>query len=157
MSGSLGLAGVVATQWTWSFGDGTTGFGQTVQKTYTAPGTYTVMVQVQTNQGLLSNTTTATITGGAVPGATETVFLSQGCNNVAITWPSGTAPSTIVAAVAPSTAVVAIWRYDAPTQRFLGYAPTAPLGTSDLPALNRLEAAYICTTSPGTLTRPVVA
>ncbi|MGH2598296.1 MAG: PKD domain-containing protein, partial [Dehalococcoidia bacterium] len=85
MTGTVSLAGVFPTQWLWSFGDGTSGSGQTVQKTYAAAGTYTVTLQIQTAQGVLTVTTTATISAGA----TSTVSLPSGCTNVAATWPDG--------------------------------------------------------------------
>jgi PKD repeat protein len=160
MTGSVSLAGVVPTQWLWSFGDGTSGSGQTVQKTYAAAGTYTVTLQMQTSQGFLSASTTATITAtgstSATTGAISTVSLPSGCTNVAATWPDGTPVATLVAAVSPSSAVVSVWRSEAGTQSFAAYSPSAPQTTSNLTTVNRFEAVYICTTAPATLTRPAI-
>jgi PKD repeat protein len=59
---SGGLGG--AYQYFWSFGDGTQGSGQSVTKTYTSPGTYTVQVSVSSTTGQTGTaTTTATISG----------------------------------------------------------------------------------------------
>jgi PKD repeat protein len=165
MTASVIAVGFVPTLWTWSFGDGTTASGQTVQKTYTIAGTYTVTVQAQ-NQfgavGAFTATTTATITGSTTAGtsspalSTTSVALVTGCNNIAATWPDGTAPSTVVAAVAPAGLVVAVWRAQPGTQQFVGYAPTAPV-VSDLQTINRFDALFICTTGPATLARPVLS
>jgi PKD repeat protein len=160
MSGSVLAVGLAPSQWTWIFGDGTSAIGQTVQKTYTTPGTYTVTLQVS-QVGLVGSftaTTTATITGGAtttpaVP--TTTVSLVAGCNNVIATWPDGTLPSTVVTAVTPAGVAVALWRQEPGTQVFVGYAPGAA-AVSDLRTVNRFDALFICTIGPATLARPAV-
>ena len=156
MSGSVGVLGVSPSEWHWSFGDGTTGLGQTVQKTYATPGTYVVTLQVRGVGGFpgtFTASTTATITFGAA-GTTAAAALVTGCNNVASTWPDQTPPSAIAAAVGPPGTVGAIWRYDTTTGRFLGYAPLVTQAANDLLVVNRFEALFICTTSPATLTRP---
>lgn len=43
--------------YTWSFGDGTTKTGETVDHTYTSPGTYNVTLSVEDDVGVVSNTT----------------------------------------------------------------------------------------------------
>jgi len=43
-----------ATSWLWNFGDGTTNTSQTASHNYTAPGTYTVTITVQTDNGCIS-------------------------------------------------------------------------------------------------------
>jgi PKD repeat protein len=157
MNGSLNLLGVSVLQWLWNFGDGTSGSGQTVQKTYTAAGTYTVTLQVQTSQGVTNTaTTTATIGGtGTTPGATTTVSLVTGCNNVAATWANGTPTSTVAAAVSPAGAVTGIWKLDPNSQRYLGFAPLLAQAVSDLVTVNFLDALFICTNSSATMLRPV--
>ena len=91
--------------------------------------------------------------GEPAPG--EGVRLFAGCNNVSLTWPSGTPTSEVAAAVSPSGALVAVWRYDVAQGRFLGFAPQFPQA-SDLTTVNGLDAVFICTREPGTLTRPVI-
>jgi PKD repeat protein len=157
MTGSVLIAGVIPSQWVWSFGDGTTAAGQTVQKTYSTPGTYTVSLTV-TGVGLgasVTATTTATIAAGGAttPAGTTSVSLVAGCNNVIATWPNGTVPGTVAAAVTPATAVVSLWRQEPGTQRFVGYAPGASV-VSDLRTIDRFDALFICTTAPATLNRP---
>lgn len=154
MTGVSMIFNVAPTGWVWSFGDGTTASGQSVQKTYSSPGTFTVTVNAITPEGSVSATTTATITGPSmVPGAT--VQLVSGCTNVVSTWPDGTAPATIVAAVNPPSAVTSVWRNQAGGLSFLAYAPTTPAATNNLLMVGRFEAIFICTTTGATLTRPV--
>jgi PKD repeat protein len=139
-------------QYTWDFGDGTTGTGQTATHTYTAAGTYTVTLTVTTSAGQqASATTTATITAGA-----DQVPLTPGCTNLTLTWPDGTPVSTVAAAVSPSGTLQAIWRYSAAMGRFLGYTPTAPSFANDLQTVNRLDAVFICVNAPATLNRPAI-
>ncbi|UXI67935.1 M4 family metallopeptidase [Tahibacter amnicola] len=71
-SGSSDPDGSIAS-YAWSFGDGTNGSGATVNKTYSAAGTYTVSLTVTDNQGA-TNTRTQSVTvtsggGGTCPGA----------------------------------------------------------------------------------------
>jgi PKD repeat protein len=49
---------------TWTFGDGTTGSGTPVQKSYTSGGTYNVQMKISNTNGSMTETTTVTITGG---------------------------------------------------------------------------------------------
>ena len=95
------------------------------------------------------------ITQAPAPSPTETVQLVQGCNNVALTWPTGTPTGQVARAVTPGAALVAIWRYNTTTQRFAAFAPAFPQA-SDLTTVNRLDAVFLCLAAPGTLTRPVV-
>lgn len=48
------------TSWSWNFGDGTTGSGSTVSKSYLLPGTYTVRLTVSDNNGA-TNTTSMSV------------------------------------------------------------------------------------------------
>ena len=139
-------------QYSWTFGDGNTGTGQTATHTYTAPGTYTVTLTVTTSANQEgSASTTATITAG-----TEQVPLTTGCTNLTLTWPDGTPTATVAAAVSPTSALLSIWRYSATQGRFLGYTPTAPAFANDLQTVNRLDAVFICVSSPATLNRPTI-
>jgi PKD repeat protein len=59
----------------WTFGDGTTGSGVTVSKSYATAGTYTVTLTVTDNGGLTGTTTgTVTITSG---GGSTTVWVED--------------------------------------------------------------------------------
>jgi hypothetical protein len=89
------------------------------------------------------------------PGATERVELVVGCNNVTMTWPSGTPTAMVIASVMPPSAVVALWRYEARDQRFIGFSPQFP-GASDFTTLTRLDAAFICVNAPAVMLRPAV-
>lgn len=161
MTASVNAFGLTPAQWVWNFGDGSSGIGQTVQKIYAVAGTYTVTVSVPGQPGFIggvSATTTATIgSAAAVAAATAaaTVMLVGGCSNVIATWPDATPPSTIVAAVSPPGAVTALWRYDTAAGRFLAYAPSVRAVVNDLLAVNRLDALFICVTTPATLVRPI--
>jgi PKD repeat protein len=142
-------------QYSWTFGDGGTGTGQMPMHTYTAPGTYTVTLTVMTTanqQG--SASTMATITAAQSQG--ERVPLTTGCTNLTLTWPDGTPAGTAAAAVSPTGALQAVWRYSATQGRFLGYTPTAPAFANDLQTVNRLDAVFICVSSPATLNRPTI-
>ncbi len=147
-------------QFAWSFGDGTTGTGQTTSHTYATAGTYTVTVTVSGANGPLgSATTTATVnsttTGSTTSTATEQVTLYATCNNVAATWASGTAAATVAAAVSPASGLIAIWRFDNASQHFIGFSmlPGAP---NDLTTINRADPIFICMNSAGTFTRPLI-
>jgi hypothetical protein len=81
------------------------------------------------------------------------VGLVRGCNNLVLTWPDGTSLTTVAAALSPADALVAIWRFDAATGRYLGFNP-AVAGVSDLTAATQRDAVFICLTGPATLARP---
>lgn len=87
-------------------------------------------------------------------GQTEQIQLFTGCNNVAVTWPTGTATSVVAAAISPPSALIAIWRFDNASQRFVGYSPI-PNAPNDLNTVNRFDPVFICVNSNATLTRPV--
>ena len=97
--------------------------------------------------------------GGSAPVAaqqTETVELFRACNNVAITWSSGTQTSVVAAAITPASAVQGIWRFDNNRQLFEGFSPQFPQA-SDLQTVNLIDAVFICMDAPGTLTRPALS
>lgn len=82
-----------------------------------------------------------------------TVALTAGCTDVTSTFPDGTRPEAIAAAVAPASALSGIWRYDAAAGVYLGYSPAASWA-SDLTTVNRGDTLRLCTTATATLTLP---
>ena len=87
--------------------------------------------------------------------STEQVRLIAGCNNVALTWPQGTPTALLARAVSPERALVAIWRFDAQSGRFLAWSPL-PGAPNDYPWVGRLDAVFICVRQPATLARPAL-
>lgn len=83
----------------------------------------------------------------------EMVTLSPGCNNITLTWPTGTPAGEVASAVSPASALVAVWRFNNARQVFEGFSPL-PHAPSDLVAVDRLDAVFLCLRAPGTLTRP---
>jgi len=77
------------------------------------------------------------------PGSTEQLY--EGCNNISLTFPDGTASETVPQAVTPSEAVQAMWRYNAAESRFVGFSPAAPQA-SDLVTVDFLDAVWLCVT-----------
>jgi large repetitive protein len=147
-----------AVNYIWTFSDGTTAAGQTVSKTFNAPGTVTATVNVTTTGGLTGTATTTVNVGGSSTtpsGATETISLFAACNNVAVTWPNGTAMSVVAAAISPPNALIAIWRFDNLRQTFVGYS-SLPGAPNDLNAVNRAEPVFVCMNGSGSMTRPVI-
>lgn len=73
--------------YTWSFGNGASGTGQTVTTSYNAPGNYTVCMYLNDtlNNCTDSSCTTITYTGGVVLGCTASYTSSVSGNNVALT------------------------------------------------------------------------
>jgi len=108
-----------------------------------------------------TSTPTKTVTPGgptATPttGATESVTLVGGtCNPVASTYPDGTAITTIANAVSPSGILISIWWFNPGAGAWLGYSPQFPQA-SDLTAVDRLEAIFICVSSAGSWSRPII-
>jgi PKD repeat protein len=156
MTGSISPPGLAVQAWLWNFGDGTSGSGQTVQKTYTQPGTYTVTLQVRpANEGAVTVTTVATVS--AAQQQEDRVPLPPGCSNQALTWPVGTPMSTVANAVSPPGVVLSIFRLDPVQQRFRGFSPTAPSFANDYTMVEaNLEAVFFCLNASGTLFRPVL-
>lgn len=105
---------------------------------------------------LLASVAALAFAAGAGPiraQAPAPVGLTVGCNNVTLTWPTGTPADEVAAAVSPTAAVVAIWRFDAATQRFAGFAPGFA-SISDLNGVGRLDAVFVCVGQAATLSRP---
>ena len=75
------------------------------------------------------------------PGGAEQLY--TGCNNIALTFPDGTASESVVQAVDPTEAVQAMWRYNAAESRFVGFSPAAPQA-SDLLSVDFLDAVWLC-------------
>ena len=66
-SSSKAAPGRVIRSYDWDFGDGSTGSGPTVQHTYTAAGTYTVLLTVTDDAGRVSTATTGVTVGTGLP------------------------------------------------------------------------------------------
>ena len=70
-------AGLI-TNYQWDFGDGTSANGQTVQHTYTSPGSYTATLTVSEGATTATATVAVTVTSAAAAGAAVTVKDSNG-------------------------------------------------------------------------------
>src|SRR3990170_3910361 len=79
----------------------------------------------------------------ALPPPRATVQLYAGCNNIALSFPNGTASETVVQAVTPAGTVQAMWRHNAALARFEGFSPAAPQA-SDLLTVNLWDAVWLC-------------
>jgi hypothetical protein len=77
------------------------------------------------------------------PGSTEDLY--EGCNNISLTFPDGTASESVVQAVSPTEAVQAMWRYSAAESRFVGFSPAAPQASALL-TVDFLDAVWLCVT-----------
>jgi hypothetical protein len=108
-----------------------------------------------------TSTPTKTVTPGgptatATVGAMESITLVGGtCNPVASTYPDNTPITTIANAVSPSGILISIWWFNPGTASWLGYSPQFPQA-SDLTSVDRLEAIFICVSSAGAWSRPIV-
>lgn len=85
----------------------------------------------------------------------ETIRLARGCNNIALTWKTGTPPRTVAGAVDTVGDLTAIWKFNNAQQKFEGYAPDFP-NASDLTSVTRLDAVFLCVTASGSMTRPMM-
>lgn len=103
--------------------------------------------------GLLAG---ASATVAQTPTMGEAVELVNGCTNVSLTWPAGTAIATIATAITPIGSVQAVWKLDAQSQHFLAWSPGAPQA-SDLSSVNPLDAVFICTTGAAVMNRPLLS
>jgi hypothetical protein len=82
----------------------------------------------------------ATITLPA-PGAARQLY--PGCNNIGLTFPDGTASTTVAQAVTPAGTLQAMWRHNAALNKFEGFSPAAPQA-SDLLTVDFLDAVWLC-------------
>jgi hypothetical protein len=79
------------------------------------------------------------------------------CNPLASTYPDGTAIATIAGAVSPSSILISIWWFDTASITWRGYDPLNPGNPpSDLTAVDRMEAIFICVSSAGAWSRPQI-
>jgi CSLREA domain-containing protein len=123
------------------------------------PGTPTSTPTATGTPATATPTRTSTPTGPtATPttGAMESVTLVGGtCNPVASSYPENTPIATIAGAVSPSGILISIWWFNPATGAWLGYSPQAPQA-SDLTEVDRLEAIFICVSSAGAWSRPLI-
>jgi hypothetical protein len=91
-----------------------------------------------------------------VASAQRTVNLVVGCNPVALTYPNGTAITTVAEGVAPAGSLDAIWKYLPAEGRWIGYAAGAPPEVSDLQTVQRLDAVFACVNVVATITMPQI-
>jgi hypothetical protein len=91
-----------------------------------------------------------------VASAQRTVDLVVGCNPVALTYPNGTATTTVAEGVAPAGALDTIWKYLPADGRWLGYMASAPPEVSDLQTVQRLDAVFVCVNVVATITMPQI-
>jgi murein DD-endopeptidase MepM/ murein hydrolase activator NlpD len=87
------------------------------------------------------------------PGAAKALY--EGCNNIALTFPDGTASQAVVDAVTPAGVVQAMWRHNAALSTFEGFSPAAR-GASDLLSVSFLDSVWLCVAEglPTGLTSP---
>jgi CSLREA domain-containing protein len=98
-------------------------------------------------------TETPTVTPTGTPGAVETLPMIAGCNPVAWTGGDNTPIVTIDGAVSPAGILVALWNLEGGT--WLGYSPQFP-DVSNLQDMDRLGVVFVCVSTPGTFSRPVI-
>ncbi|MEZ5311210.1 MAG: PKD domain-containing protein [Microthrixaceae bacterium] len=67
--------------WNWNFGDFTTGAGEQVSHTFTAPGSYTVKLTVTDNKGATGSSTTVITVSGKPAAPTGLTKVGSGCCN----------------------------------------------------------------------------
>jgi hypothetical protein len=79
----------------------------------------------------------------ALPAPRDAVDLYPGCNNIALSFPDGTACDTVVDAVTPAGVVGAMWRHNAALNKWDGFSPAAP-AASDLKTVNLWDAVWLC-------------
>jgi PKD repeat protein len=156
MSGTASpLPADTAVNFNWTFGDGNSGTGRTVNHTYSAAGMYTVTLSVSVPAAGQQATATTTAMISAGQPQQDQVPLLTGCSNQALTWPVGTPMGTVANAVSPPGVVLSIFRLDPVQQRFRGFSPTAPSLANDYTMVETsLEAVFFCLSAPGMLFRP---
>jgi autotransporter family porin len=99
----------------------------------------------------------ARLTSGQVehaPAAAETIPLSPGCNNVALTWPAGTPLHRVAAAVREPQSLIAIWSYRPDLGQYAGFSPVRGQPVDYASIQSRLEPAFVCVRAAGVLARP---
>lgn len=79
----------------------------------------------------------------ALPSPRGVVQLYSGCNNIALSFPDGTAGQTVVQGVTPPGMVESVWRHNAAQGRFEGFNPAFP-SVSDLQTVNLWDAVWLC-------------
>jgi hypothetical protein len=86
----------------------------------------------------------------------ESVTLIGGtCSPVISTYPDGTPIATIGGAVSPAGILISIWQFIPGSGDWQGYSPQFPQA-SDLTAVNRLDVIFICVSSAGSFSRPII-
>ena len=110
-------------------------------------------------------TSTPTRTSTPIPGAAtatpttgpmESVTLLGGaCSPVISTYPDGTAVTTIAGAVSPAGILISIWQFIPGSGGWQGYSPQFPQA-SDLTVVDRLDVIFICVSSAGSWSRPII-
>ncbi len=80
-SGSEPAASI--TGYSWAFGDGTSGTGESIQHTYTNPGTYTATLTVTTGTQQATAQTTVTVVSAPSPSVGLTVTVTNGATPLA--------------------------------------------------------------------------
>jgi hypothetical protein len=98
-------------------------------------------------------TETPTPSATATPGGVETLPLIAGCNPLAWTGSDDTPIATIDSAVSPPGILVALWEFELGAWR--GYSPQFP-EVSDLQEMDRLDVVFVCVSTGGTFSRPVI-
>ena len=124
----------------------------------TAPAATSTTVPSTATRTPTPGAAVATATRTPTTGAMESVALAGNvCNPVASSYADDTAIATIAGAVSPSGILVSIWWFDSATLRWLGYDPLHPANPpSDLTLVDRLDAIFICVSTAGTWSRPVI-
>lgn len=121
-----------------------------------SPGVYTVNFTVPVPLGgqPLPTAAPAPLNPPSQPLTTlHTTALPVGCTQVIVSLGFGAGPAQVAAGIANPGALVGIWRFDNPTQRFLGYFGN-PLAPSDLTALAPVDAVFVCVSVPTSITAP---
>ncbi|MBF0490990.1 MAG: PKD domain-containing protein, partial [Candidatus Omnitrophica bacterium] len=74
--------------YTWDFGDGTTGSGQTISHVYNSSGTFNTMLTVTDNQGLIGIGSVSVTATEPLPSVPTGLSATGGNGQVALTWTS---------------------------------------------------------------------
>ena len=98
-------------------------------------------------------TPTATRSPTAIASTQRVALVGGLCNPLANTYPNGTTIATIAAAVSPPDILIALWYFEGGI--WLGYPPRFPQ-VSDLTSMNLLDVVFVCISTAGTFSRPVI-